>query len=320
MASTAKLERQLNLMAALLETRRPLTAAELKRRVPGYPDDRSAFRRAFERDKDELRGMGIPVVLEAIEGSTPPQEGYRIPRDQYYLREPGLDADELAALHVAASAVRVEGVEGGDALLKLGGLPEEEDRGSGPTHALASVPTAAEVVALFGAVSERRSVTFSYLGARRTLDPYRLDFQRGRWYVTGFDHQRREERSFRIDRVEGKIETGRAASFARPATHVPGARLHPWQLGAGEPVIARVLVDADQAPMALQYVGPDSHVETRRGGAVVLELAVRNPDGFRSFVLGFLEHAEVLDPPALVEDIVGWLEAVATTGAEEGLP
>src|SRR3979411_824602 len=123
MPSTEKLERLLNLTAALLETARPLSAAEVAQRVYGYPEEKSAFRRTFERDKDDLREMGIPLVLSALTGRDPPEAGYRIPKDQYYLRDPGLEPDELAALHLAASTVRLDGIEGAGGLWKLGGQP-----------------------------------------------------------------------------------------------------------------------------------------------------------------------------------------------------
>src|SRR5207302_10496341 len=119
-----RLERLINLVAALLETARPLSAEELHERVPGYPDDRAAFRRAFERDKETLREMGVPVVTEAPDPATPAVVGYHVPKDQYYLRDPGLDPDELAAVHLAASAVRLEGARGVEALWKLGGWVE----------------------------------------------------------------------------------------------------------------------------------------------------------------------------------------------------
>src|SRR3954471_16398747 len=121
----SRLERLLNLTAALLTAPRPLTAAEVAERVPGYPLPAGGptFKRAFERDKDSLRDMGIPLVLAPIEGVDPPVEGYVIPRDQYELRDPGLEADELAALHLAAAAVELEGLRGSSALWKLGGAP-----------------------------------------------------------------------------------------------------------------------------------------------------------------------------------------------------
>ncbi len=307
--SSGKLERQMNLMAALLETRKPLTATEIHALVPGYPVEKASFHRAFERDKDELRAMGIPVVLEELPETNPPESGYRIPRDQYYLRDPGLDADELAALHFAASVVQLEGVEGSGALWKLGGATA--DASAARVASEVALPTHAALGPLFSAVSERRSATFSYNAVRRTVDPYRLDFLRSHWYLTAFDHRRDEERSYRVERIESDVELGRPKAFQRPSTHVPGVRLHPWQLGQGEPVVARVLVDPDQAPTAVQYAGAECVVEERADGAVVLEMAVTNRAGFRSFVLGYLEHAEVLSPQELRDEIVAWLAAIA---------
>src|SRR3954452_1925468 len=106
-SSSEKLERLLNLTAALLETEKPLTASEVALKVSGYPEDKTAFRRTFERGKDDLREMGIPIVMSEIPHTDPPEMGYRIPKDQYYLRDPGLEPDELAALQLAASTVRL---------------------------------------------------------------------------------------------------------------------------------------------------------------------------------------------------------------------
>jgi predicted DNA-binding transcriptional regulator YafY len=309
MAQADKLERLMNLLATLLETPRPLTAEEIRARVPGYADEHAAFRRSFERDKDDLREMGIPIEVSEVPGSDPPIQGYRVRPEAYYLPDPGLDADELAALHLALEAVRLDGVEGGGALWKLGGTPDE-GAPAGAIH-LAALPAGANLVGLFTAVSERRQVTFGYHGSTRTVDPYRLDFQRGRWYVVGFDHDRGEERRFRLDRIEGDVAVGRAGSFAAPETAVPGARLSPWELGEGDPVIARVAVDADQAAVARSMVGSAVEVDERDDGSVVLTLPVTHPDGFRSFVLGFLDHAVVLDPPELRQELVDWLTHIA---------
>src|SRR5258708_38282144 len=98
-SSSEKLERLLNLTAALLETPKPLTAVEVARKVFGYPEERMAFRRMFERDKEDLREMGIPIVMTEVSHTDPPDIGYQIPKDQYYLRDPGLEPDELSARH-----------------------------------------------------------------------------------------------------------------------------------------------------------------------------------------------------------------------------
>jgi proteasome accessory factor B len=301
-----KLERLLNLTALLLDARLPLTADEIQRQLE-YPEDITAFRRAFERDKDELRSMGIPLRMERVPGRLPEIDGYRIPPEEYALRDPGLTIDELAALHLAASAVQVEGLPATEVLLKLGGLVGQ----GGPDLGIQVAPLPADpnLARLFAAVAARTTVALRYHEADREVDPYRLEFQRGRWYLTGFDHLREEERSYRLDRIEGLVEPTEAG-FEPPATAVPGRVKGAWELGAEEPVAARLRIDPAQAQWALQHVGPDHVVERGEDGGIVVELPVTNRAAFRSFVLSFLEHAEILSPPELRQDLIEWLEAV----------
>lgn len=307
--SVPKLERLLKLTALLLETPRPLASTEIRERTEMYPGDEDAFRRAFERDKAELRKMGVPIEMGDVPGVVPAVEGYRIPKSRYYLRDPGLTTEELAALRLAASLVRLEGVSAREGLLKLGGLVgDEEDEALGV--GVSAVPGGA-VAPLFGAIAARSPVRFTYHDLERTVDPYRLDFLRGRWYLSGFDHVRGEERVFRLDRLDGDVEVLPGPRFDRPTTAVPGSPLAPWEHGDAEPVDARVLVDAAQAPWVTQHLGPDAVVETRDDGSVVVSMTVTDRRAFRSFVLSFLDHAEVLEPAELRDDIVTWLEALA---------
>jgi predicted DNA-binding transcriptional regulator YafY len=303
-----RLERLLNLTAALLNAGHPLTSGDIAEQVPGYPDpaDKATFRRAFERDKESLRDMGIPVELVDVPGSDPPEPGYRIRREDYALRDPGLDADELAAIHLATAAVRMEGLPGTEAIWKLGGAPSPATDGV----ALAALPAIPQLVPLFGAVAERAPVTFGYRGEARTIDPYRLSFSRGRWYLDGWDHIRQDDRQFRLDRIEGEVGVGSPGSFERPDTPVDGPA-QPWQLGVDEPVTARLAIDADQAGWALDHLGDATVVAEASDGAIVVELTVTNRDAFRSFVLGFHEHAEVVGPPELRNELVDWLGGVA---------
>jgi predicted DNA-binding transcriptional regulator YafY len=298
-----RLERLINLVAALLAAERPLSAEELRQRVPGYADDRMAFRRAFERDKETLRDLGVPVTVETIGGASPPVEGYRVLKDAYYLPDPGLAEDELAALHLAARAVRLDVANGVEALWKLGGEVAE----SGPSPAVAALPGAAHLVPLFGAISTRRTVTFAYRGRARRLDPHRLAFRNGHWYLSGRDRDAGEDRMFRLDRIDSAIEADEAGT-AGPVESMVTAPLSPWELGHGDPVAARLWIDADQAAWAEGNVGPDAVVERREDGSIVLEARVTNREAFRSFVLGFLDHAELLGPAELREDLVAWLE------------
>ncbi len=318
-AVASRIERLLNLLNVLIGAERPVSAARIRAMVPGYPAEQASFHRQFERDKAELRDMGLPLAAETVPGTYPEEVGYRIPREEAYLRDPGLEPEELAALHLAASAIRLEGIEGSGGLWKLGGAPEGPD-GAGAAAArngaagVADLPADDRLVTLFRAVAQRRQMRFTYGEVPRRLDPYRLDCARGRWYVTGHDHTRNATRHFRLDRVDGAVEVGEVGAFERPAARVPGVRMEPWRFASTEPVTARVLIDADHVPTATQVAPSATVVEERADGAVVLELEVSDLDGFRSFVLGFLEHAEVLDPPELRDEVVGWLTSVAEAG------
>ncbi|MDP1820291.1 MAG: WYL domain-containing protein [Acidimicrobiales bacterium] len=304
-----KLERLLNLTALLLAARLPVTAEQIQREL-GYPEDQAAFRRAFERDKDELRSMGIPLRVERVPGRMPEVDGYRIPREEYALRDPGLTTDELAALHLAASAVQVEGMSPTAGLLKLGGLvPTAGGHEIGVR--VANLPADPNLSLLFGAVSSRRPVRVRYHDREREVDPYRLEFQRGRWYLTGRDHSHDEERNFRLDRVQGSVEVLEGPTFEGPPTATPGRARGPWALGGDAVINAKVQIDGPQARWAIQHLGPDNIVSVQGEDSVVVELPVTNRQAFRSFVLGFLDHAEVLEPPELRDEIVAWLEAMA---------
>ncbi len=302
--SAQKLERLLNLTALLLDARRPLTAEQIQRQLE-YPEDKTAFRRAFERDKDELRTMGIPLRVETVPGTLPEVDGYRIPREEYALRDPGLTTEELGALHLAASAVQVEGLPSTEGLLKLGGLVTDGSRDLGVR--VAPLPADPNLARLFGAVSSRTPVRLRYHDQERTIDPYRLEFQRGRWYLTGYDHLRDEERNYRLDRIDGEVELTEEPTFEPPATAVPGRARGAWELGGEEPLRARVRIDGPQVGWAVQHLGPDHVVEEGADGSVVVELPVTNRAAFRSFVLSFLEHAEVLEPAELRDDLIAWL-------------
>ena len=136
-----RLERLVNLVVALLDTRRPLSRQEVRQRVGGYSDDEDNFHRNFERDKELLRQMGIPVVTEPIDPARPEAgSGYRVPRHLYELPDLGLDEDELVALSLAASAVAFGGAAEASttALWKLAGAAT--GGGGAPGRSLGAPP------------------------------------------------------------------------------------------------------------------------------------------------------------------------------------
>src|ERR1700756_44625 len=100
--ATSKVERLVNLVIALLSTRGYITAEKIRSTVAGYSDSPSAeaFSRMFERHKNDLRGLGIPLEVGRVSGMDP-TEGYRITRDAYALPPVELTPDEAAAVAVA---------------------------------------------------------------------------------------------------------------------------------------------------------------------------------------------------------------------------
>jgi proteasome accessory factor B len=326
----SRIERLINLTAALLATDRPLTAEEIGERVPGYPEEKLAFRRQFERDKDALRELGMPLVLVML--GTPGSElaAYRIDREGYYVKDPGLTPDELSALTLAARLVRLDhtgpsigtggGPEGAMWKLRTEHVEEALEQAEHPnlrsekTSDLAAdvaLPADAALSTLFEAIASGRSVLFSYKDEQRHVVPRSLSFEKGRWYLSAYDTTRADDRSFRIDRMGTDVALGEVIDAPRRDDHRPSPSLHrPWEIGTGDWVTATVLVDGDQAPWAVRSVDETAVVERRPDGAVIIELQVRNVDAFRSFVLGFLDSAEVLSPPELRAELVGWLRAI----------
>lgn len=293
-----KLERLLNLTAALLHAETPLTADDLRNRVGGYPDTKVAFRRAFERDKDDLRSMGMPLRVEAVPGVDPPVDGYRLDRDEYAGVELSFEPDELAALHLATNLVRLDGDETG--LIKLGAAGTHI-----ATDHVGHVPFSEALATMIGAAADRRAVAFRYRDTERIVEPWRLSFSRGHWYLSGWDRLREDDRLYRVDRIESEVMVVGPAE--QPVGTVTDTlELRGWELGDADPIVTTIRVDADQAAYARHML---DDVDDLEDGAVVARLQVRNIEGLRSFVLSFLEHAEILDPPEMRAGFIAWLEA-----------
>jgi len=300
-----RVERLTTLLANLLETPRPLRYEEVIDRIPGYPPDPNSARRQFERDKELLRRIGVPVAVEVFDALDENDVGYRVRKEDYYLPDLDLTGDERVALHAAVTAVDLAGGQGRDALLKLGGIEGEA------APRLAALEWAPELPVLLEASRDRAPATFTYRGKARTLDPYTVLSRNGHWYAIGYEHGSGEARSFRVDRIDGAVSVGAPGSFERPDSFDPGQVLgsEPWRYGDEEIVVAEVLVDAGYAAGAATQVGGDQ-AEFQPDGSVILRLAVSNRDALRSFVLGFLEHAEVVGPPELRADMIAWLDAL----------
>lgn len=306
-----RVERLTNLLALLLETREPLSLVAIAGALDGqYPDKQGARRAAFERDKAALREIGVPIDQEIVPGGEyAGQTRYWIDRNRYELRGLDLDEDETRALQVAMAATRPGSTSGQEALWKLGG--GSVDHGSAVT---AVVPDLPALPVLREAVVGCRSVAFRYRDVDRRVDPWGVLLQTGFWYLVGHDHERDARRTFRIDRIDGQVTLGDPVTVPRPddfdpATAVPG---DPKLIGVtGDVSHAQVWIAPQRAAGVVRELGDDRVVTRADDGAVVVQVPCANLPAFRSWVLGFLDDAEVLGPPEVRADLVGWLEGIA---------
>jgi proteasome accessory factor B len=242
--SRRKTERLLSLVVCLLSARRYLTANQIREAVPGYPESFDAFKRMFERDKDELRELGIPLET-GTNGAGDEESGYRISRQAYELPEITLEPDEAAVLGLAARVWRRAELAGAaeGALLKLraAGI-DAEDLTQPGIEPRVQTPEAA-FGPLWQAVRDGRPVTFGYRAAgrstaqRRRLEPWGVVNRRGRWYVVGQDADRGAERVFRLSRIDGPVTfTGPAGTVSVPPGTDVRAAVRDWD---AEPPVAR---------------------------------------------------------------------------------
>ena len=268
------IERILNLLAFLLTVGRPVSADEIRHTVAGYDQETDeAFRRTFERDKDLLRRLGVPIRLEHTD-AWEVEQGYVVSPDSYALDDPGLDEEERAALWLAASMARVtDGIAGPGAMFKLGGV--------GPTTPdtfAADLGLESEALAeVFGAVTDRRLLRFEYRGRERTLRPYGLSHRNGHWYAVGGTGE--GLRNFRVDRMERVAATGDSGAFEIPtdfdlAQEVPQA---PWAAGE-EDVTVTARFDAEVAWWARRQLGSGADTTDHPDGGLTARFAVARVD------------------------------------------
>jgi proteasome accessory factor B len=311
MAGADRVERLTNLLALLLETSRPMTLVEIAGELEGqYVGKESTRRAAFERDKAALREIGVPIETTVLSGDQAGVSGYWIDRDRYELTDLHLEADEMRALQVAVAAVRP--TQGREALWKLG-LDTIDGDAAGDVAVTATVPELPGLPALRDASARRHTVTFDYRGKRRRLDPYGLLLRTGFWYVVGHDHEHDEARTYRVDRIEGVVEVEEGATFERPADVDLRAAFpsDPKELGAGEAgAVAVVRVGARRAAGVERELGAARVLRRHADGAIDVEVPCANVPAFRSWVLGLLDHAEVLEPPDVRAAVVSWLTAM----------
>lgn len=207
-----KIERLINLTIALLATKRYLTKSEIFRTVEGYEGSAETKERMFERDKDDLRSLGISIDVGSFDPLFNDEAGYRIKSDNYQLNLGEITPTEISLLSLAADAWQGAALADAaqNAILKLSsiGVPADPIDIPGLSPKLSN--SSKDLETITAAIGNSDFLVFDYLSTdllaeQRTIIPIALSNKAGFWYVSGVDHDVQEVRTFRFDRVMGSI-------------------------------------------------------------------------------------------------------------------
>jgi proteasome accessory factor B len=317
--SKRKTERLLGLVVCLLSTRRYLTADQIRQAVPGYPEQDDLFKRMFERDKEDLRDLGVPLET-GLNHPFDDDPGYRIRQQAYELPELRLEADEAAVLGLAARVwqrAELAGAAAG-ALLKLraAGIEAGDERPA-PQDIEPRLGTPEPAFGpLWEAVRDRRPVTFSHRAAgrsepqRRELEPWGVVNRHGRWYVAGWDRGREAARVFRLSRIAGAVKfCGPPGSLTVPDGTDVRELVRDWDSPAREhTAVLRVRSGAGvRLRQHAVSVRPD---ETGPPGWDLVTTRFGDMASFAEYAAWFGPDIVVLDPPDLREAVITRLKGV----------
>lgn len=323
--ATAKVERLLNLVIALLSTRGYLTAEKIRATVVGYGDSPTddAFSRMFERDKNELRDLGIPLETGRASGFET-VEGYRINPDTYALPAIELTREESAAVAVAVqlwqSPQLRANAQGAVAKLHAAGVEVDPDRADvlvAPPAALPGIHQAEPALgALMAAAEAGQAVQFEHHPSpveqysTRTVEPWGVVTHGGRWYLVGHDRDRNATRTFRMSRIGPDVrQIGPAQAATRP------------DIAELRRIVTAAVGEAPSGVQARIWVADGRAVALRRAGTVLARQILAGRDGdvigidigthdrLAREVAGYGADAVVLDPPSLRDDVVARLTA-----------
>lgn len=322
----------MNLVIALLSTRSFITADRIRETVFGYSDDASdeAFSRMFERDKNELRDLGIPLETGRVSPSDP-AEGYRINRESYALPAVELTPDEAAAVAVATqlweSPELITATQSALLKLRAAGIDIEaadDDIAITSTAALPGLRGSEEVLGiLLSAIDSGRAVRFRHRPSRsepyltRTVEPWGVVTDRGRWYLVGHDRDRDAVRTFRLSRIGADVTPiGDAGSVSRP----DGIDLRE--------IVKRVVGDWPATGQARVWVAEGRATALRRRGTVVgpkivggragdeITVDIGMFDRLAREVASYGADALALEPQSLRDDVIARLRAQLSTVSE----
>jgi proteasome accessory factor BC len=322
---TEKLIRQLSLISYLMAERRPVTAPEIRRDVEGYSAmNEDAFARRFYADRSELEALGIQLSVDKPVEGLAEQENYSLPPENFHLPAIEFTDAELAGLQTALSLLDGEFAYAEPLRLALQQIswgrsnplqaPEQRSIALGITASAGGHDLSQRLAKIETAIFRRKTIVFDYytmqrdeLGSRK-VDPYQLLFQGGQFYLVGRAHEREDIRVFRLSRIRGKVAYASKAEhdFQRPEEFDPRAYANRIQWQFGEPVgTAEVRVGEKIGWQIERHFGRYGAMRAADDGGGDRIFATEYADARQlvAWVLGLGEHARLVGPPELVEEL-----------------
>jgi proteasome accessory factor B len=318
--SARKSERLLNLLITLLVSRTYVSKDRLRQVIPEYGAAASdeAFEKMFERDKDDLRQLGVPIEVGSSDPLFDDDQGYRIVRSAFELPDIELSPEEAAVVGLAARVWQHAGLASAtsDALVKLkaGGVEVDREALNVVQPQLAVDEPTFEVI--WDCLRTRTPVTFEYRTSsstsvtQRHLQPWGVATYRGRWYVVGFDTDREAPRLFRLSRVQGDVRRdGKPGAYVVPPDTDLG-ELTSALAPAPQDLTARLLIRAGAALGLRRRTRPVEGDAPE--GWDLLEVAFGRDGSLADEALAYGEDIIVLEPPDLREFVIQRLKEVAS--------
>ena len=302
-----KNERLVNLTIALLATKRYLTKNEIFRNIEGYEGSAEAKERMFERDKDDLRKLGIQIEVGGLDPLFDDEAGYRIRPESYALSLRDLTPTQVTLLSLAAQAWQDAAFTDLSqlALRKLTSIGLDTDSSQLPVMAPKLIGADENLRSALDALTSLTTIEFDYLNIqgiaqKRQLQVYGVQARKSHWYLIGLDTEKSAIRNFRVDRIQGVVTSiGKTQSYAIPAT---------FEIAELEPAI--------ETPLAVLQVRPGAGYQLRRLATTIetaddwdlLEVPIFDLDFITNLVLWHGEDVIVSSPVQLRSAVVSALE------------
>src|ERR687898_448277 len=327
---TEKLIRQLSLIASRMAERRPVTATEIRRDVEGYSDmTEDAFARRFYADRAELDALGIHLSVDRPADGFSEQENYSLAPEAFHLPAIEFTDDERAALQTALTLLDGEFAYAEPLRLALQQItwgrpsplgPElRQTIGLGIPASAGGTELSARLAKVDTAIYRRKRIEFEYYTmqsdetALRKVDPYHLLFEGGQFYLVGYAHERGAVRVFRLSRIRGKVAYATKAEhdFQRPVDFDPRgfANRIPWQFGETVDT-AEIAVPEEVAWHVERNFGRYGELTEADDGGHVFRTPYAIARLVLAWAIGYEQHARVLGPPELAEELHRRLDRV----------